>query len=354
MSPRIRIRRRLLSAAGALAAFAGTGGSLFAQDTPPALLPVSPGSSVPLSAPAPLASIEIYYGTQKVTPVLPPAQVASAAAVAVTPVTSPGDAARAADAFIETLRDLRDGSNQVGSATLGLLGKIAERTHPASEPRQIILTNYTTPPSLPSLSHPNAPWLAVPAPVVVPPATRSVAESTAVPNVVVIREQVPEPKASAVPTAARSDGVTMSKEMMVASAIAACLTYLFLIGWRRTGRKQVTRMLPQQVVVPLTPLDPNAVCLQGKYNAGVIPETAEKFELGPAYHDEVRQKKQTEEQNNAAAVEFILNQNLALLAELNPGTAADPVVDHGGYALPAEAATPADEEFSIAVRGAAA
>ena len=74
-----------------------------------------------------------------------------------------------------------------------------------------------------------------------------------------------------------------------------------------------------------SPLD-GGVRLQGKYNAGPVPETAEKFDLGPTYHDDVAAKKQAEVRNNDAVVQFILDQNLALMDALNPlpeGDAAD-------------------------------
>jgi hypothetical protein len=74
----------------------------------------------------------------------------------------------------------------------------------------------------------------------------------------------------------------------------------------------------------------------GQYSAGPVPETAEKFDLGPNYQDEQKQKKQVEEASNQAAVEFILNQNLALLAALNPGSSAEcpaPEVDIEGFAI---------------------
>ena len=41
---------------------------------------------------------------------------------------------------------------------------------------------------------------------------------------------------------------------------------------------------------------------------------AETFDIGPSYHDEQEQKKQQEAENQAAVLEFILSQNLALQA----------------------------------------
>ena len=63
--------------------------------------------------------------------------------------------------------------------------------------------------------------------------------------------------------------------------------------------------------------------LQGTFNAGPLPETAEKFDLGPTYHDDLWEKKQTEVRNNEAVVQFILDQNLALLDALNPAPERD-------------------------------
>jgi len=138
--------------------------------------------------------------------------------------------------------------------------------------------------------------------------------------------------------------------------MAGCAAFMALLAWLRSGRRAAVAPAPSPVpavIVPERPADPCAVRLQGRYDAGPLPETAEKFDLGPTCHDELRQKKQAEEQTNAAAVEFILNQNLALLAALNPGAAdAAPVVDHGGFALPAEPPGADDDEFTIAIRDA--
>ena len=59
------------------------------------------------------------------------------------------------------------------------------------------------------------------------------------------------------------------------------------------------------------------------YNAGPRPESAEKFDIGLSYHEELQQKKQTEVANNQAAVELILTQNLALLAAMTAEPATE-------------------------------
>ena len=114
------------------------------------------------------------------------------------------------------------------------------------------------------------------------------------------------------------------------------------MAWVRGGSRK-TVATPAQVSpiipMPMPAIDSNSVQLMGKYNAGPMRETAEKFEMGPTYHEELRQKKQVEEVNNTAAVEFILNQNLALLAALNPNADASLVhTDAEGIAVPAESA----------------
>ena len=104
-----------------------------------------------------------------------------------------------------------------------------------------------------------------------------------------------------------------------------------LAMWARSRRHEAVLPPPQPPVVPPPP--ETGVKLLGMYNAGPLSETAEAFEIGPSYHDELHQKKQTEEANNHAAVEFLLTQNLALLAALNPGADIDstPAVGPAGF-----------------------
>lgn len=374
MVPRTRTRRwRLVPAAGALAVLAGTTGPAAAQVAPPAQLPVAPGSVVPLNLPSePVApTIEIYYGLRKVAPIevpQPSTEVVPAAVIEPSPVVtpSPGGAARTTEAVIDTLREVRDGTNRVTTAAAGLLNKVAERTNPPAESRQIILTTYSGPAPAPMLSAVSAPWLAVPqpaqpaltpvpAPVAELPRAPVVVPATPTQTIVVVRDPVAEPKPE--PTVEPARGLASTTENLITLGAAGFAALLGLLAWFRSGRRAaaqeaVPTLLPALVGPAMSQADADGVQLMGQYDAGPLPDSAEKFELGPTYHDEQREKKRVVEQNNAAAVEFILNQNLALLAALNPGASSpQPLIDDAGFALPAETpATTDDDEFNIAVR----
>ena len=56
--------------------------------------------------------------------------------------------------------------------------------------------------------------------------------------------------------------------------------------------------------------------LDGKYQMGPLPETAERFDIGPSYHEELLQKKHDEESSRTAVVAQILSQNTALFDEI--------------------------------------
>lgn len=305
-------RRRL----AALVALAGT--------TPAVARGAEPGP-FPLAVPVPPPAVEVYYGTNKVAPppapvvVRPPAPAPAPVAPAAA-VVSPRyvEEARPGQALVETLRAMRDGTRTVSAATASLLTKVGDRLMNPPEPRQIVLTNYI-PPQPPDYYWPTA---AAPAP------------APSQPTVVVIREPAGETRPATAAEPAR--GVTLGVETIVALAFAVAGLAFGLIAWARGSRKAEPPVVAPPVVVP-PPAESNGVKLMGKYDAGPLPETAEKFDLGPSYHDEKQQQKQTEEANHQAAVEFILNQNLALLAALNPGAAIDaPELDADGFAIPVD------------------
>ena len=114
------------------------------------------------------------------------------------------------------------------------------------------------------------------------------------------------------PVAAR----TLSLESAIAFGVGLVGVLFAVVAWTRGSRPVGHSALPSSFTPPVS-FDPNLVQLSGQYNAGPKREPAEKFDLGPTYRDDVQQKQQMEEANNSAAVEFILNQNLALLAALN-------------------------------------
>jgi hypothetical protein len=301
-----KLSRRVLTACVA----AASAGSAMAQ-APPTPFPLMAMTSAPAQE-----SIEIYYGTSKVSPISKPAvsdpgPVVPASAKSASAHQAP---LRSAEALADTLHSLRDGTREISAAAVGVLGKVGNRLKHTVESRPIILASY----SMPSLPQPQI--TLAPSPSQSPQ-----------PQVIVVRE-------AAEPPSAARHGLTLSIELLAACSIGLVGVLFAGMAWARGSRQQKPAAVPA-IHGAAPPVDPDGVHLMGKYNAGPLRETAEKFDIGPSYHEEIKQKKQVEESSNAAAVEFILSQNLALLAALNPNAAGRMVhTDAEGFAVPEEAA----------------
>jgi hypothetical protein len=271
---------------------------------PPAPYPAPPAPAHARTA----RDVEILYGTVKVWPIYRPAPVP------VVPAEAKGwsGAPAAPPAPVAPPPAPREEPKPV----------------PVVESRTIILAGYAGPFSpQPAVYPSNAPWLApgvgvpqipLPAPIPIPapapaPATPAPA---APPTVVVIREPNADARpAPAMPAAAEQPrGVTVSTETLLGIGVGVAGLGFGFAGWRRRAASAAHARMNQPA--PPAPMGGDGMLLMGKYNAGPCPTTAEKFDLGPSYADEQREKKKTEEQNQQAVLEFILNQNLALHAEL--------------------------------------
>jgi hypothetical protein len=290
--------RRALQVVAVLAALVG-GGSVIAQ-TPPAPLPVTEPTT-PAQEP-----IEIYYGTRKVSPVpvnSPEQPVVQASAV--------GNARNperlySTESISEVVHVVCDGMRDVSKAMGGFVSTVGGRDKHDTEPRQVVFPNVT----MPALS-----------------------TASPQPQVVVIREP-----AESRPAPESAYGMTLNVPTLIAFGVGFLGLVFSIKAWSSSARKTEHAMVPvfQTAKGPVV-LDPNSVNLMGRYNAGPKPDTAEKFEIGPTYHEQLQHKKNLEEASNSAAVELILNQNLALLAAMNPGEATTVVhTDDEGYALPAD------------------
>jgi len=268
---------------------AGSANAAFSQDPP---------ASFPVPAPAAEEPIEIYYGTRRITPEPVPAAEANA----VVPASATEAKTQLVNAFLDAMAGVRDGTREITAATVGLLGKVGDRVKSTADTRPIIITTYAPP----------APVAAIPA--------------AAPPQVVVVREQAETRPAVEAPASVRLDTLLLGGLGVLAIGVAA---------W--AGLRRTRSAMPLAPLAPLPiPLDPNCVALQGKFNAGPRRDAAEKFELGPTFHEEKHQQELVVEANNTAAVEFILNQNLELLAALNPGSEGETVQTDGeGFAAPA-------------------
>ncbi|HXD87168.1 MAG TPA: hypothetical protein VN641_11785 [Urbifossiella sp.] len=301
------LRSRPLLAGLAASALFAAAGPAWAQPAPAAF---------PLAdAAANEEAIEIYYGTAKRAPVHMPAP---AAPVIQASAIEPAKEQHSAVAFTEAMHSIRDGTREVSAAAVGVLGSVGERMKQALPSRQIVLASYAMP--------------APPSPAI-PPITVS-SPAAQQPQIVVVHE----PAAKTATETAR--GLTLSFETLAAYCVGLFGLIVAAMFWARGSRKSLVPALA--TVTPTVhaeaPLDPNAVHLMGKYNAGPLPESAERFEIGPTFQDAQQQKKQVQAANDVAAVEFLLQQNLELLAALNPDAAGITVqTDKEGFAMPAPA-----------------
>jgi hypothetical protein len=198
---------------------------------------------------------------------------------------------------------------------------------PVIESRTIILAGYGGPFSQQSsMNPPNAPWLmptgpqgpaAMPIPIPVMPMTMPAPApapaAAAQPTFVVIREPNGEPRPVMMPAPEPSRGVTIGNEALLGIGIGVAGLGFGFAGWRRRAAGAGAAL---RHPAPASPMGGDGVLLMGKYNAGPVPTTAEKFDIGPSYASQAAEKKKVEEQNQQAVLEFILNQNLALHAEL--------------------------------------
>jgi hypothetical protein len=296
------IDRRALQLIAVLTALAASGPAS-AQTSPAPLQLTEPTASLP-------DSVEIYYGAKKVssTPVNATEQrVVQAAAVGNVKNT---ERLYSTESISEVAHVVCDGMRDVSKAMNGFIGTVGGKEKHDAEPRQIVFPN-----------------IAIPA-------------ASAQPQVVVIREPA---ESHSIPETA--NGITFNVPTLIAFGVGLIGLLFSVRAWSGASRHKHPALAPifQTTQGPVA-LDPNSVNLMGKYNAGPKPDSAEKFEIGPTYDEQLLNKKKAEEANNAAAVELILNQNLALLAVMNPDDAGTTVLtDDEGYALPADShhATPA-------------
>lgn len=324
MDARTRFRRAARSA-GLLTLLWGTSGSATAQVA-------MPPSSPPDYLSTPAERVEVYHGVHRVGPVARPPVVL----VEYPRPTPIGDDAAHNQALAETLREVRESNRQLTTA-VAKLAEAAERPPaPQAEPRPIIFASY------PPVPNANAPWLN-PAPGLVPVAPPP-APAPVQPTFVVVREPAP-PAAPAVPQPVpATTGLNMPSE--AALGIGAAIGIFGLLAWARGRRIEpapITVSVGQPVAAaPAALIETPGVRLMGEYNAGPLPESAEAFDVGPSYQEELAEQKRIEKANEAAATELLLSTNLALLSALNPEPGeGSPEVDEEGFAIDLPVPAPA-------------
>lgn len=350
---------------------------------PPAPLPVLPAvHTEPVAPPQPQPEIERFHGTVRVNPMTPPvapaapvvaAPVAAAPAmrppavemvppleppvvqveartppvpVMPTPVPPPPDT-RVSDAVVGTLATVREDSRRVSTAAAVLLGQVGTwmkaPTAPTAEPRAIFPITVSVPapvvPPQPAFYPQVPPWAAaVPGPLpafpagTVTPVSATFAQpappAPVQPTIIVVRE--PAPPAQMIPVTATPAPVEPARtgtapESLLGVVFGVLGLGVGLVSWLRSGRKKHSEAAAlARVDLPNPAARPqDGIVLSNGMYAGPRPELAEKFDLGPSYHDEQEQKKQQEAENQTAVLEFILSQNLALQAAFAGPAPAD-------------------------------
>ncbi len=183
----------------------------------------------------------------------------------------------------------------------------------------------TVPPAVPPAVAPAVPPAALPA-VAAPSAA---GERATTPQVIIIRDRDATPTAAPAtpPAPAEPTPYVLTLTPATLAGLGVGLGGLG-IGWLGWRRRQTAAASPlARHPLPYVPLGGEGVLLMGKYNAGPRPDTAERFEIGPSYAEQLQQQKIIAAQNQQALVEFILGQNIALRQQLSPGDESLPVAE---------------------------
>lgn len=254
--------------------------------------------------------IEIYVGTRKVAPLPKPSS---------DPTAGPRAVASVAHALQSATGSALDSAGKV-------MTRMLERAVPKFElPHVPVVVNVTLPPPAAPAPSPIVaaggfhqtgfagssgavapgllPWVNANSPRELTP-VRSEPREEPKPTVIVVREAAPMLPQD-------TTGIKLSTEHLL--AIAACfgiaLVFTVLaIAWRapRSARSAPATIREGHLVV-------------GGRDAGPLFATAEKFELGPTFAEQRVQEQAATQAGETAMLQFILDQNLVLRAELADG-----------------------------------
>lgn len=253
------------------------------------------------AAESPADAIEIYHGARKVAP-LPK------------PPADPAAGPRAVAAVAATVEDAtRAALQSTGSA----LGRLIDRGVPKWDaPRLPVVVNVTVPqppaPAPPVMVaggfQPTAGVAAGSAPPALLPwaYTRDVTpREEPKPQVIVIREAAPAVAPALVPEPRpEAGGVRLSAEALAAVFGSALVAALVALLWRVRPRAAGPAPVPAQ-----------HLSIRG-LDAGAMPP-AQAFEIGPTYAEQAAEEQAAAAAGETALLQHILDQNLALRAELD-------------------------------------
>ncbi|QEL14378.1 hypothetical protein [Limnoglobus roseus] len=254
-------------------------------------------------SPTTVADIEIYQGTRKVAP------------KPVDPTTVPKVAAVVA-------ATLQDATSSAIASTGTVIGRILDRSVPKWEaPRLPVVVNITLPQPSPAASpvmtaggfQPVAvggvgtpgllPWAYANTARDATPATP---REEPKPTVIIVREPAPVPVA-AVAALPEPTGIRISNETLLLALGGVVIAAGVVLLRSRTPVAATATTVAKPAV-------PHAT-IRG-FDVGPLPETMEKFDIGPSYAEEVAQNKADEKAGEAAVLQHILNQNLTMRAEM--------------------------------------
>lgn len=279
------------------------------------LLILAASSILGATAQADSPEIEVYVGTRKVAPLPKP----------------PADPAAGPRALATAAQSLQSATGSALDSVGRLVNRTLERAVPKWDlPSIPVVVNITLPQTpAPTASpivaaggfHPTGftgstgsstpgllPWVNANAVHELVP-LRGEPREEPKPTVIVVREN-----AAALP--AEASGIRLSSEVLIATVaffgMALIGTVLAVAGRTPKSTWNVFGRRPEPIPVPVRE---GHVDVGGR-DAGPLPLTAEKFDLGPTYSEQLAQEQATIQAGENAMLQFILDQNLTMRAEL--------------------------------------
>ncbi len=280
------------------------------------LLALAASSVLGAQARAETPEIEVYVGTRKVSPLPKP----------------PADPAAGPRALVTAAQTLQTATGSALDSAGRVMNRMLERAVPKWELPQIpVVVNITLPPAPAPAPSPVVaaggfhqtgfsgstgsstpgllPWVNANAIHELVP-VRGEPREEPKPTVIIVRDAAPALPAMPV----EAPGVKPSSEVLIATVaffgIALIGTVLAIAGrssktsWSFFGRNPEPSSIRDGHVTV------------GGCDAGPLPLTAEKFDLGPTYSEQIVQEQATIQAGENAMLQFILEQNLTMRAEL--------------------------------------
>ncbi len=156
------------------------------------------------------------------------------------------------------------------------------------------------------------PWFRESSQELVPVRSESKTKEEAQPTIIVVRESAPTPVQA---PRVEEPGIRLSSEIVIAVFVVFCVALFatILIASVRSNRISYRNQFSQRPI-PLGVRDGHVAV--GGRDAGPMPDTTEKFDLGPSYAEIIQLEKAEAAAGESAMLQMILEQNLEMRAEL--------------------------------------